>query len=40
MNGDLKVCPQIGYVVAVLANLDPQAAGHASDFITARLPKN
>jgi CubicO group peptidase (beta-lactamase class C family) len=39
MNGDLKICPQSGYVVAVLANLDPQAAGHASDFITARLPK-
>jgi D-alanyl-D-alanine carboxypeptidase len=39
MNGDLKICPQSGYVIAVLANLDPQAAGHASDFITARLPK-
>ncbi len=40
MNGDLKVCPQIGYVIAVLANLDPPAASHASDFITARLPKD
>jgi D-alanyl-D-alanine carboxypeptidase len=39
MNGDLKICPQSGYVIAVLANLDPQAASHASDFITARLPK-
>lgn len=39
MNGDLKICPQSGYVIAVLANLDPQAAGHASDFITARLPR-
>ena len=39
MNGDLKICPQSGYVIAVLANFDPQAAGHASDFITARLPK-
>jgi hypothetical protein len=39
MNGDLKVCPQTGYVIAVLANLDPQAAGNASDFIAARLPK-
>jgi len=27
MNGDLKICPQSGYVVAILANLDPQAAG-------------
>jgi D-alanyl-D-alanine carboxypeptidase len=40
MNGDLKICPQSGYVIAVLANLDPQAAGQASDFIAARLPKN
>jgi D-alanyl-D-alanine carboxypeptidase len=39
MNGDLKICPQSGYVIAVLSNLDPQAASHASDFITARLPK-
>lgn len=39
MNGDLKICPQSGYVIAVLANLDPMAAGHAADFITARLPK-
>ncbi len=40
MNGDLKICPQSGYVIAVLANVDPQAAGHASGFIAARLPKN
>lgn len=40
MNGDLKVCPTSGYTIAVLANLDPQAAGHASDFISIRLPKN
>jgi D-alanyl-D-alanine carboxypeptidase len=40
MNGDLKICPQSGYVIAVLANLDPQAAGHASDFIAGRLPKD
>ena len=40
MNGDLKICPQSGYVIAVLANFDPQAAGHASDFIAARLPKD
>jgi len=40
MNGDLKVCPQSGYTIAVLANIDPQAASHASDFIVNRLPKN
>ena len=39
MNGELKICPQSGYVIAVLANLDPQAAGHASDLSSARLPK-
>jgi len=40
MNGELTICPQSGYVIAVLANLDPQAASHAADFIVARLPKN
>jgi D-alanyl-D-alanine carboxypeptidase len=40
MNGDLKICPSSGYVVAVLANLDPPAADRASEFIALRLPKN
>jgi D-alanyl-D-alanine carboxypeptidase len=38
MNGDLKIFPQSGYVIAVLANLDPPAAGRISDFIAQRLP--
>ena len=38
MNGELKICPDSGYVIAVLANLDPQAASHAADFIVERLP--
>lgn len=38
MNGDLEICPSAGYVVAVLANMDPPAAGRISDFITNRLP--
>ncbi len=38
MNGDLKVCPESGYVVAVLANLDPPAASRPSNFVAARLP--
>ncbi|MFN2407353.1 MAG: serine hydrolase domain-containing protein [Pyrinomonadaceae bacterium] len=38
MNGDLKICPGPGYVIAVLANMDPPAAGRVSDFITNRLP--
>jgi CubicO group peptidase (beta-lactamase class C family) len=39
MNGDLKICPATGYVIAVLANLDPPAASRVSDFIANRLPE-
>jgi CubicO group peptidase (beta-lactamase class C family) len=39
MNGELKICPGPGYVVAVLANMDPPAASRISDFITNRLPE-
>jgi CubicO group peptidase (beta-lactamase class C family) len=39
MNGDLKICPAPGYVVVVLANLDPPAASRISDFIANRLPE-
>jgi hypothetical protein len=39
MNGDLKICPGPGYVVAVLANLDPPAANRISDFIVNRFPE-
>jgi D-alanyl-D-alanine carboxypeptidase len=38
MNGDLKICPGSGYVIAVLANLDPPAAQRASSYVTDRLP--
>jgi CubicO group peptidase (beta-lactamase class C family) len=38
MNGELKICPGPGYVVVVLANLDPSAATRVADFITNRLP--
>jgi len=38
MNGELKICPGPGYVVAVLANRDPPAATRVADFITNRLP--
>jgi CubicO group peptidase (beta-lactamase class C family) len=37
MNGDLRVLPESGYVVSVLANLDPPAAGRLSSFFLARL---
>lgn len=38
MNGELKICPGSGYVIAVLANMDPPAASRVADFITNRLP--
>ena len=38
MNGELKICPGPGYVIAVLSNLDPPAASRVADFITNRLP--
>jgi D-alanyl-D-alanine carboxypeptidase len=40
MNGDLEICPGPAYVVAVLSNMDPPAAGHVSGFITNRLPEH
>ena len=38
MNGDLEICPQSGYVMAALANLDPPAAQRMTEFVAARLP--
>jgi CubicO group peptidase (beta-lactamase class C family) len=38
MNGDLAFEPNGGYVVVVLSNLDPPAAGQVSAFILPRLP--
>jgi CubicO group peptidase (beta-lactamase class C family) len=38
MNGDLRIYPHSGYVIAVLSNLDPPAAGRVSQFISNRLP--
>jgi CubicO group peptidase (beta-lactamase class C family) len=39
MNGDLTIYPQSGYVVAVLANMDPPAAQRIASFIGNRLPE-
>jgi hypothetical protein len=39
MSADLVMFPASGYVVAVLANIDPPAAQRVSDFITNRLPE-
>jgi D-alanyl-D-alanine carboxypeptidase len=38
MNGELKFCPQSGYVIAFLANLDPPTAQRAADYVASRLP--
>ena len=38
MNGELTFCPQTGYIIAVLANLDPPAATRAADYVITRLP--
>jgi hypothetical protein len=38
MNGELRIYPKSGYVVAVLANLDPPAASRLFNFLDARLP--
>lgn len=37
MNGELRVLPETGYVLTVLANLDPPAAGRITSFVLARL---
>lgn len=39
MNGDLRVFPQLGYVVVGLSNLDPPAATHMVEFFTQRMPE-
>lgn len=38
MNGDLRVFPQLGYVLVSLANLDPPAASRLLDFYELRMP--
>jgi CubicO group peptidase (beta-lactamase class C family) len=38
MNGDLRIYLRSGYVVAVLANVDPPAAQRISDYLDPRLP--
>jgi D-alanyl-D-alanine carboxypeptidase len=39
MNGDLRIYPKSGYVVAVLSNLDPPAAQRISNYLDPRLPQ-
>jgi CubicO group peptidase (beta-lactamase class C family) len=39
MNGDLEISLESGYVIVVLANLDPPAAQRVSEFVGSRLPE-
>ncbi len=38
MNGELRIFPESGYVIAVIANMDPPSAGQIVEFIALRLP--
>jgi CubicO group peptidase (beta-lactamase class C family) len=38
MNGELRVFPELGYVVVSLANLDPPAASELVEFFALRMP--
>jgi D-alanyl-D-alanine carboxypeptidase len=38
MNGELRVFPELGYVVVSLSNLDPPAASELMEFFTLRMP--
>jgi hypothetical protein len=38
MNGELRIYPDDGYVIVVLANRDPPAAQGMANFISDRLP--
>jgi D-alanyl-D-alanine carboxypeptidase len=38
MNGELRVFPELGYVVVALSNLDPPAAPELVEFFTLRMP--
>jgi CubicO group peptidase (beta-lactamase class C family) len=38
INGDLRVFPELGYVLVGLSNLDPPAASHLVDYFAARMP--
>ena len=38
MNAELRIYPQLGYVIVALSNVDPPGATRMADFIEARMP--
>ena len=38
MNGELRIFPELGYIVASLSNLDPPSASQLVEFFTRRMP--
>ena len=38
MNGELRVFPELGYVVVGLSNLDPPAASGLVEYFALRMP--
>jgi D-alanyl-D-alanine carboxypeptidase len=38
INGDLRIFPELGYVLVGLSNVDPPAASHLVDFFAVRMP--
>jgi D-alanyl-D-alanine carboxypeptidase len=38
MNGELRIFPELGYIVVSLSNLDPPAASELVEFFTIRMP--
>jgi CubicO group peptidase (beta-lactamase class C family) len=38
MNGELRIFPELGYIVVSLSNLDPPAASQLVEFFTLRMP--
>ncbi len=37
-NGELRMFPELGYVVVILSNLDPPAASELAEYFTVRMP--
>jgi hypothetical protein len=38
INGDLRVFPQLGYMIVAVSNLDPPAASRLADYFVLRMP--